>query len=310
MVQKIIFDTDPGVDDSMALLLALASPELDVLGVTTVFGNSSVEHTTHNALRVLEVGGRPEVPVVAGAAQPLARLRGRPSSVHGADGLGNSGWPPAARAATSWPGGAAGFIADTILAHPGEVTVVAVAPLTNLAQAVANAPGIVSAVRRVIVMGGAVFRPGNVSPVAEANIHNDPEAARLVLGAGWPVTLVGLDVTLRTLMSDAYLDDLGRAGRPVTDFLTHILPVYRQAYRARGFRNGIPTHDPSAMAAAIDPTLFQTQRVPLYVETEGRCAGQTVADPDRQWAPLPEIDVCVGVDSDRLLTLFRARLTA
>jgi purine nucleosidase len=310
MAQKIIFDSDPGVDDSMALLLALASPELEVLGVTTVFGNSSVEHTTRNALRVLEVGGRPDVPVVAGAGQPLARPRDRKTSVHGDDGLGNLGLPPAAQAATAYAGGAAGFIADTILAHPGEVTVVAVAPLTNLAQAVQSTPGIVTAARRVIVMGGAVFRSGNVSPVAEANIHNDPEAARIVLSAGWPVTLVGLDVTMRTLMSDAYLDDLARAGRPVTDFIARILPIYRQAYRARHALNGIPTHDPSAMAAAIDPTLFQTQRLPLYVETEGRCAGQTVADPYRLWAPLPEIDVCTGVDSDRLLALFRSRITA
>lgn len=292
----------------MALLLALASPELDVLGVTTVFGNSTVEQTTRNAQHVLEVGGRPDVPVVAGAAQPLERPRRPKSSVHGDDGLGNIGLPPAERPPTRWQGGAAGFIADTILAHPGEVSLVAVAPLTNVARAVRDAPAIAGAVRRVIVMGGAVFRPGNVSPVAEANIHNDPEAARIVFGAGWRVTLVGLDVTMRTVMTDAYLDDLARAGRPATDFLARILPVYRRSYQARYAMNGIPTHDPSAMAAAIDPTLFRVQRLPLYVEVEGRCAGQTVPDPYRQWAPLPEIDVCVDVDSARLLALFRARL--
>jgi purine nucleosidase len=308
VAHKILFDTDPGVDDAMALLLALASPELELLGVTTVFGNSTVEQTTRNAQPVLEVGGRPDVPVVAGAGQPLARPRGRKSSVHGDDGLGNIGLPPSNREPVAWQGGAAGFIAETILAHPGEVTLVAVAPLTNLAQAVQQTPAIAAAVRRVIVMGGAVFRPGNVSPVAEANFHNDPEAARVVLGAGWPVTLVGLDVTMRTIMSDAYLDDLARLGRPATDFLARIWPVYRQAYHTRYALNGIPTHDPSAMAAAIDPTLFHTQRLPLFVEVEGRCAGQTVADPYRLWAPLPEVEVCTDVDSARLLALFRSRM--
>jgi purine nucleosidase len=306
--QKIIFDTDPGVDDSMALLLALASPELEVLGVTTVFGNVAVEQTTRNAQYVLEVAGRLDLPVVAGAGQPLARPRGRKASVHGEDGLGNIGLPPAPRQPTAWPGGAAGFIADTLLAHPGQVTLVAVAPLTNVAQAVQNAPSIVPAVRRVIVMGGAVFCRGNVSPVAEFNIQNDPEAARIVFGAGWPVTLVGLDVTMRTVMTDAYLDDLARAGKPATDFIARIMPFYRRSYHNWSEMNGIPTHDPSAIAAAIDPTLFRVQRVPLYVEVEGRCAGQTVADLYRQWGHLPEIDVCVDVDAPRLLALFRSRL--
>jgi inosine-uridine nucleoside N-ribohydrolase len=308
MAHKIIFDTDPGVDDAMALLLALSSPELEVVGVTTVFGNGTVAQTTRNAQHVLEVAGRADIPVVAGAGQPLSRPRHHKTSVHGEDGLGNIGLAPAAGAPTAWPGGAAGYIADTILAHPGEVTLVAVAPLTNLAQAVQNAPAIARAARRVIVMGGAVFSRGNATPVAEANIHNDPEAARVVFGAGWPVTLVGLDVTMRTVMSDAYLDTLLRAGGPATDFLARILPVYRGAYQIRSALNGIPTHDPSAMALAIDPTLFSTQRVPLYVETEGRCAGQTVADLHRQWGPLPEVEVCVGVDSPRLLALIQARL--
>jgi purine nucleosidase len=294
----------------MALLLALASPELNVLGVTTVFGNSSVENTTRNAQHVLAVGGRADIPVVAGAGQPLSRPRRNKASVHGADGLGNIGVPPSSREATAWQNGAAGFLADTIMRQPGEVTLVAVAPLTNLAQAVEHAPSIIGAVKRVIVMGGAVFRAGNVTPVAEANFHNDPEAARIVMSAGWPVTLVGLDVTMRTIMSDAYLDDLARLHNPVTDFLARIWPVYRQAYHTRYALTGIPTHDPSAMAAAIDPTLFHTQRLPLYVEVEGRCAGQSVADPYRQWAPLPEVEVCTDVDSARLLALFRARMAA
>ncbi|MBL8057422.1 MAG: nucleoside hydrolase [Anaerolineales bacterium] len=308
MPHRIIFDTDPGVDDALALLLALASPELDVLGVTTVFGNAAVEQTTRNAQHILEVAGRPDLPVVAGAGQPLARPRQPKVAVHGADGLGDIGLPPAARPPAAWPGGAAGFIADTLLAQPGVVTVVAVGPLTNLAQALAARPEVAAAARRVIIMGGAVFCRGNRTPVAEANFADDPEAARAVLGAGWPVTLIGLDVTMRTVASDAFLDQLLRAGRPATDFLARSLPVYRASYRTRYALNGLPTHDPSAVAAALDPTLFSAKPVPLYVEVEGRCAGQTVPDLYGQWAPLPVIDVGVDVDSGRLLALLQARL--
>jgi purine nucleosidase len=311
MTQKIIFDTDPGVDDAMALLFGLASPELEVVGVTTVFGNVEVAQTTRNALHVVEVGGRPDIPVVAGAAHALERpMLERKFYIHGRDGLGGAAPQAEGRPAMAWEGGAAGFIANTALAQPGEITLVAVGPLTNLALAVQREPALAVAVKRVIIMGGAVYCRGNASPVAEANIFNDPHAAATVFGAGWPVTLVGLDVTMRTIMSNHYLEELARAGRPATDFISRIVPAYQDGYRRRQTLDGIPTHDPSAMAYAVDASLFHTQRVPLYVELEGRCAGQTVADIYRQWTPLPEIDVCVDVDSSRLLALFRARLTA
>jgi uridine nucleosidase len=311
MTQKIIFDTDPGVDDAMALLFGLASPELEVVGVTTVFGNVAVEQTTRNALHVLEVGGRPDIPVVAGAAQALAKpMQPRKFFVHGHDGLGGAAPVGEMRPAAGWDGGVARFIVDTVLAQPGELALVAVGPLTNLAHALQIQPAVAAAVRRVIVMGGAVFCRGNASPVAEANIFNDPEAARAVFAAGWPVTLVGLDVTMKAVMSSAYLDELASHRRPVIDFISRIVPAYQDAYRRRQTLDGIPTHDPSAMACAVDASLFHIQRVPLYVEVEGRCAGQTVADIYRQWAPLPEIDVCVDVDASRLLALFRSRLIA
>ena len=310
MTEKIIFDTDPGVDDSMALLFGLACPELELVGVTTVFGNVEVEQTTRNALYVLEVGGRTDIPVVAGAAQALERpMVERKFYIHGRDGLGGVALETYARPATAWKGGAAGYIVDTVLAQPGEITLVAVGPLTNLALAVQREPALAEAVKRVIIMGGAVYCRGNASPVAEANIWNDPHAASIVFGAGWPVTLVGLDVTMRTIMSSHYLEELARVGRPATDFISKIVPAYQDGYRRRQTLDGIPTHDPSAMANAVDASLFHTQRVPLYVELEGRCAGQTVADIYRQWAPLPEIDVCVDVDASRLLALFRSRLT-
>lgn len=308
---KMLFDTDPGVDDAMALLLALASPEIDLLGVTTVFGNNDVSQTTRNALRVLEAVGRAAVPVVAGAAAPLVRpKRTHVSFIHGADGLGGETPDTVNRPSVAWPGAAAGFIADTARAHAGELALVAVGPLTNLALALQLEPRLPSLVRQVIVMGGAVDVPGNASPVAEANIISDPEAAARVMGAGWPVTLVGLDVTLKTMMTDAFLRDLTAKDIPAARLIGRIVPVYYRFYTEMVGLPGLPTHDPSALALALDPSLFATERVRLHVETEGRCAGQTVADRRRrnQWPGLPEVDVCVGVDSERLLELYMARL--
>jgi inosine-uridine nucleoside N-ribohydrolase len=187
---------------------------------------------------------------------------------------------------------------------------VAVGPLTNLALALLLEPELPRLVRRVVVMGGAVAFPGNISPVAEANIFKDPEAAASVLGAGWPVTLVGLDVTMRTVMSADYLEALERCGTPAARLVGQIVPVYLRSYRERYGLDGIPTHDPSAMAWAIAPALFRAERLPVHVETQGRCAGQTVVDWRRQWEDLPPVEVCLEVDSDRLLGLFHERLSA
>jgi uridine nucleosidase len=323
MPHKILFDTDPGVDDAMALLFALQSPELEVAGVTTVYGNAEVEQTTLNALRVLEVAGRTDVPVASGAARPLVRpYRGKRGHIHGEDALGNTFLPPPTGHPLDLP--AAEYIIRTALAHPGEITLVAVGPLTNLALAARLEPRVVPAVRQVVIMGGAAFVPGNASPVAEANIFNDPEAASIVFAAGWPLTMVGLDVTMRTVMTTEYLHRLFPSSSnplrsdPLTTFLSRIVPVYLQSYRDRYGMDGIPTHDPSAIAYAIEASLFRVERLPVYVETAGRCAGQTVPDRFRQWdgpstgsgQPLPEIDVCVDVDSPRLLALFGDRMQA
>jgi inosine-uridine nucleoside N-ribohydrolase len=322
MPRKILIDTDPGVDDAMALLFALCSPELEVVGVTTVYGNAEVEQTTRNALCVLEIAGRADIPVVAGAARPLARAyRGRRVHVHGEDALGNTFLPPPS--ARPLDIAAADFIVRTALAQPGEITLVAVGPLTNLALAVRLDPRVVAAVRQVVVMGGAAFVPGNASPVAETNLFADPEAASIVFSAGWPLTMIGLDVTMRTVMTSHYLDHLFPSSphplhpfHPLTNFLSRILPIYLQSCRERHGLNGIPMHDPSAVAYAIDPGLFRVERLRVFVETSGPNAGQTVPDRPRQWdgpsagsgQALPEIDVCVEVDTPRLLALFEERM--
>jgi purine nucleosidase len=178
-------------------------------------------------------------------------------------------------------------------------------------------PALAATVREVIVMGGAAFQRGNASPVAEANLRGDPEAAAIVLAAPWPVVMVGLDVTNQVVMDDDYLAELAAVGNPRTDFIARILPVYRRFCRDRYQQesqlppyvaDGVPTHDPSAVAYAIDPALFQTARLPLWVQTEGRAAGQTVPDPHHWWGEAPEVSVCLGVQAERLMDLYLQRL--
>ena len=310
MTHKIIIDTDPGVDDSMAILFALRSPELEVIGLTAVFGNTDVEVTAQNALRLVELEGHGHIPVAQGAGVPLSiPPRSRGKMVHGDDGMGMT-HPPAPKGKLAGVH-AAQFIVDRVLAHPGEITLVPVGPLTNIALAVRLEPRIVSLVKEVVIMGGAATVPGNASPVAEANIHNDPLAAAIVFSAGWPLTMVGLDVTMKTIMTKEYLADLSRAGNKATELIGRIAPFYQAFFdKTYGMGGGIHTHDPSAIACLIDRSLFRVERMPVFVETEGHCAGQTVPDRRRQWGDAAtEIDVCLEVDSARLLALYKERLT-
>ncbi len=304
---RIIYDTDPGVDDSMAFFLAHTSPEIELLALTTIFGNGGIETTTANALRLVETVDRPDIPVLRGAAKPLLHAYdGRGAMVHGSDGLGDSHMPPASLQPAN--GQAAQFIAEQIMAAPGEITLVAVGPLTNLALAVSLEPGIADAVREVIIMGGAATVAGNASPVAEANIHNDAAAARIVFEAGWPLTMVGLDATQATIMSSAYLDDLYAIGNPATDFIARIVPFYHRFHTRQGV-DGIYVHDSSAIMYAIDPTLYETRSayVRVCLGHEGT-RGQTIPDWRSQWRAEPACNVCLGVDAERLKAMYRERL--
>lgn len=305
--RKFIFDTDPGVDDAMAFFFALASPELALAGVTTVFGNGGTRITTRNALRLVETAGRSDVPVVAGAEKPLLHpYRGRAGHVHGADGLGEAGLPAPRGAAQ--PGRAARFLADQVMAAPGAITIIAVGPLTNLALAVSLEPDMAHAVREVVVMGGAAARPGNASPVAEANILNDAAAARIVFQAGWPLTMVGLDVTCATVMSPAYLQELGAIGNPATDFIARIAPFYLNFHRTQGVE-GIYVHDSSAIAYAVDASLFTAQAAPVHVCVgDDRTNGQTIPDWRGHWPDAPAANVCLEVDAERFKALYMERL--
>lgn len=308
---RLIIDTDPGIDDAMALFAALASPELDVAGLTTVFGNVTVDVATRNALTLLDVAGRADIPVAPGAAAPLAMdYLGAIPHVHGEDGLGDGGELVApSRAALDVS--AAEFLCREA---PG-ATVLAIGPLTNLALALRLRPDLDTLVEQVVVMGGNALGPGNATPAAEANMWNDPEAADVVFGARWPVTMVGLDVTHEVVLPGAGIDEVTAQDTATARMLAQAIPLYRDFLEKVSGLDGIYLHDPSAVAYVLAPDLFRTERWPLRVETQGISRGKTwpsLGDTDdaapAAWQGRPLVNVCVGVDAPAVLDLIRSRL--
>lgn len=315
MAKKIIIDTDPGIDDAMAILFALAAPELDVVGLTTVFGNVETPLATRNALHLLEFAGKPHLPVARGAERPLhVTFRGPAAFVHGTDGLGETNQPPPTSKPA--PQAAAQFIVETVMANPGEITLVPVGPLTNIALAFMLEPRIVQQVAEVVIMGGAATVNGNVNPAAEANIYTDPHAADLVFTAGWPITMVGLDVTTKVIMDEPYLAALRTPGRKTGAYIYEIVRFYLQFHYHVHHMYAAHTHDPSAIAYLIDPTLFHTQQGSIRVITEGLARGHTLMDRRGHWSRPNEwsthlpVNVCLDVDAPRLLALYQERIRA
>lgn len=272
--QKVLLDCDPGIDDALALAFGCGHPGIGLCGVTTVAGNVGLATTTANALAVLEFAGCGEVPVVAGSAAPLLRPLSDGAQVHGATGLGAARLPaPQARARG---GHAVDFLIDTIGAAPGEITLVATGPLTNVALAVRREPRIVSQVAGFVIMGGSAGR-GNVTPAAEFNIGWDPEAAAIVFRAGWRVTMVGLDVTLQALATAAVRERMRGLGRLGSELLLPGLAGYRHQTELPG--GDPPVHDVCALALVARPELFGCQPARVEVETAGRLtSGMTVTD--------------------------------
>lgn len=311
--RAIVLDTDPGIDDAMAIAVALASPEIEVLALTTVFGNHELDVTTGNARRILDHLGRDDVPVARGAAGPVAGSAHPPATfVHGHDGLGDCGYPPPSRPAE--PGRtAAELIVDLARSRPGEITLVAIGPLTNLALARRIDPQIEDLVAGVVLMGGAVTVPGNVTPAAEANIWNDPTAADEVLGGRWPITLIGLDVTHQVHADRAWLSEVATVPTPAARLVADTAPTYVEFHRATDGVDGIHCHDAAAVVQLLRPDLFATRAMAVRVVTDGFAAGATVgtdrpvpADPS--WAGRPTVDVAVGVDAPAVLGFVRERL--
>ncbi|MBN1205582.1 MAG: nucleoside hydrolase [Myxococcaceae bacterium] len=278
MPRKLLIDTDPGVDDALALLLALGSPEAEVVGITTTFGNIETDAATLNALYLLEFSGHPEIPVAQGASAPLhGARRPAPTHVHGENGMGNVLIP----APRSHPirDAAPEFIVRTVMGHPGEITLIMLGPLTNLALALELEPRLSTTVAQVVIMGGAFRVRGNVSDTAEANIFNDPVAASRVLSQGWPLTLVGLDVTTRVVLTPDYLQRFRQPPHRLGELIWRITRFYEDFHLRRYGLLGLYAHDPTAVACALEPGLFEYEEARVAVTLEGPEAGRTVQQP-------------------------------
>jgi inosine-uridine nucleoside N-ribohydrolase len=295
----ILLDCDPGHDDAIALLLALGSDELELRGVTTVAGNQTLEKTTANAIRVLELAGRGEIPVAAGAERPLVREPRVAENVHGETGLDGPDLPPPQAEPVAQH--AADFLAERIEG----TTLVATGPLTNVALLLARHPH--ARPERIVLMGGAIAE-GNVTPAAEFNIWADPEAAARVFASGLDVTMVGLDVTHRALVASAHTEELRRAGR-VGEVVAELLDFYGVFHREVYGFDGSPVHDAVAVAHVIDPTLLATAHMNVQVDLESQlCRGRTVVDLWRRTGLEPNAHVATAIDAERFLTLLHERL--
>jgi len=299
----ILLDCDPGHDDAIALLLALASPEVKLLGVTTVAGNQTLDKTTANAIRVLEFVGRGDVPVAAGADRPLVRPQYVASYVHGETGLDGPDLPAAQ--AEPLDRHAVDFLADQVRAHDGGVTLVPTGPLTNVALLLALHPD--ARPERIVLMGGAIAE-GNVTPAAEFNIWADPEAAARVFAGGIDLTMVGLDVTHRALFTSAHAGRLaGRVGRMVAELLEFYGHFHKEVY---GF-DGSPIHDAVAVAHVIRDDLVKTEHLNTEIDIESElCRGRTVVDVWRRSGREPNSHVSVDIDADGFLDLLIERLNS
>ena len=303
MATPILLDCDPGHDDAIALLLALASPEVELLGVTTVAGNQTIDKTTANALRVLEFAGRAEIPVAAGAERPLVREQFVASYVHGETGLDGPDLPPP----QGEPVGrhAVDFLAEKIRERNGAVTLVPVGPLTNVALLLALHPDALP--ERIVLMGGAIAE-GNVTPAAEFNIWCDPEAAARVFASDIDVTMIGLDVTHKALFTSSHMGRLaGRVGGMVTELLRFYGHFHREVYNF----DGSPIHDAVAVAHVLSPDLVETKHLNVEIDVESElCRGRTVVDVWRRSGREPNSHVGVEIDADGFLELLIDRINS
>ncbi len=304
MKSKIIFDTDPGIDDAFAILYALYHPNLEVVGITTVFGNVSVETASKNALILSEMSGK-KAPVFQGAHKAIQREQEEfPTLIHGIDGFGNINLPPAKMQKENEE--ASEFIVKKINEFPNEISIIAVGPLTNLANAIQKDNSIQNKVKEVIIMGGSFREGGNISPVAEANIYNDPEAADIVFSASWNLTMVGLDVTHKVSLSSTQINQLPNKSRKCGEFLKKISKCYIDFYRSKGM-DGCFFHDATSLIFHTNPDFFEYIEGKVCVSQDGLTRGQTVvlkndlADKNGFWNGRNSIKVLIRVNPVKVI---------
>ncbi|MDY4677448.1 MAG: nucleoside hydrolase [Bifidobacterium tsurumiense] len=303
-MDKIILDCDPGHDDAMAILLAVGNPNIDLIGVTTVGGNQSLDKVTYNARAVLEKAQATEIPVHQGCGHPLVRPLEVAADVHGETGLDGVELPEPTRPLDQ--GHAVNWIIETIMNNePGTITLVPTGPLTNIAMAARLEPRIVKRVKEVVLMGGG-YHVGNWSAVAEFNIKVDPEAAHVVFNESWPVTMVGLDLTHQALFTPEVQSRIDALGTDVSSFASGLMDFFREAYRNNQDFVDPPVHDPCTVAYLIDRSVMTTRRCPVDVELHGDLTlGMTVAD---LRGPEPSAEQChtqvaVALDFDKFWDL-------
>ncbi len=317
-MRPVLLDVDPGIDDALAILLALSSPELSVEAITVVAGNVEVDLGFRNARQILELAGRADIPVARGADAPLVGRLVTSRHVHGENGLGNVELP--APNASPFVGTATDLIVSTIRAHPGRITLIPVGPLTNIAIALKQHPDLTANIKEIVLMGGSLSG-GNITPAAEFNIYNDPEAAEMVFHAGVPIRMVGLDVTEKTILTAGHLESVPKSASPISELVWSLTEFQLNERGA----DGIMMHDPLAVGVVIDPTFVETQDLHIGVETKGdKTRGETVAARKGCFLELreshgtmavvgrvelaPNAKVCMKVDSRRFLDFFSKRV--
>lgn len=299
---KIIIDTDPGIDDAMAIFYAASAPDIELLGLTSIFGNVTVDTATRNALRLLEAAGL-DLPVARGAEKPLAMPPFEPSAhVHGQEGFGDI--PAEAPKGQAVEETAAAFLIRMAREHKGELVLCPIGPLTNIALAIQQDPEFASNVKRIVLMGGSYKEGGNITPYAEANIYHDPHAAEVVFASGAKIEMVGLDVTHRILCSKQDFAAMAEAAPKLGGMLQEMSHFYLKFYESFGMTEGCSLHDPAAVIACTHPQLFTPESVALTVTTDGEKIGETIAAQDDR-APT---DVLMGVDSAAVKSLFMQRI--
>lgn len=307
MSHKIILDTDPGIDDAMAIFFAFQSPDIEVLGLTTVYGNVPVTMSAKNALTLRDLAGQ-DMPVTKGVGMPwVGPESGYAHFVHGDDGFGNINFPSSD--GTLDPRSSAQFIVDMARQYPGEITLVAIGPLGNLALALRLEPDLPKLVKGVSIMGGAAFVPGNVTPVAEANIWNDAHAAEIVFAADWELNMFGLDVTNAVPFTPDFLDELESKNTTLGGFVKQSAQFYTEFYSQNRDDKVCFFHDAMPLAHLVHPELFELQRGHVRVSTDPLNKGQTSVAPEGStasplWLEASQINVAIDVDHGKLRQLY------
>ncbi|OIQ32585.1 MAG: nucleoside hydrolase [Alphaproteobacteria bacterium MedPE-SWcel] len=304
MTTKLIIDTDPGIDDAMAIFYAAAAPDIELLGLTTIFGNVTTKMATRNALRLLEAADL-DLPVAEGAGQPLVLPPFEPSAhVHGEEGFGDI--PAATPKGQALDEEAADFLIRMARLHKGELIVCPIGPLTNIALAVQRDPDFVKNCKQIVIMGGSLEAGGNISPHAEANIYHDPHAAEVVFAAAaGKITMVGLDVTLKILCVPEDFDAIKERSPELGGMLKQMSVFYIKFYQEVANLNGCSLHDPAAVIACTHPDLFQTRAVPLRVSVDPETSGATELADDARG----KTNVAMDVDAEAVKALFLKRLS-